>query len=71
MQRQLSSELAAARHQHSVKSQLIRETAQNLQQEVCLLRKEELRLGKQQRKQLRDAKKQELQKIENVLHSDN
>jgi hypothetical protein len=71
MQKQLAQELQAARHQHSVKSQLLRETAQSLGEEVALLKKEELRLGKQQRKELREAKRRELQKIENVLQSDN
>jgi len=50
---------------------MVKESGKNLEEEVAVMRKEELRLAAEQRKELKEAKKQELKRIENVLCSDN
>lgn len=42
---------------------MIKESAQNLEQEVSIMKKEELRAASAQRRELKDAKKRELKQI--------
>lgn len=63
MEERLQQELEGARHQHRVKSEMIKESAQNLEQEVSIMKKEELRAASAQRRELKDAKKRELKQI--------
>lgn len=42
---------------------MIKESAQNLEQEVSIMKKEELRAASAQRQELKDAKKRELKQI--------
>jgi hypothetical protein len=64
LQNQLNQKLEAARHQYRVKSAMVREEAKSLEREMALAKKEELRLGEIKRRERKEAKKQELRRVE-------
>ncbi len=57
MEKRLKEELNSVHHQHRVKSALNNENAKNLEVEIEVMRKEEMRVAAQQRFELKKAKK--------------
>ena len=50
MEDKLESELEGARHQHRVRSAVLRESAHALEAEVNIMKKEELRVASEQKR---------------------
>ena len=53
MDLRLQQELEAARHQHRVRSAVLKESANNLEKEVLTMKKEEKRIASMQKKELK------------------
>ena len=59
----MQEEIEASRHQHRVKSAMLRESAKNLEGSIATMKKEEKRVASVKKRELKYTKKKELQQI--------
>lgn len=71
MNSHLEEEISSQTHQHRVRSALLREKSTALDQNTVSMTKEARRKNSIQRRELKEAKREELKVIENALRQEN